>query len=94
MNKIDQLFNRRKFIGLAGMGAAALAVSPRFAFAEETTNIDRKIRIGIIGGGFGTGSFRMTMVAESPVPINVGGDYLDGRIYFVSGSHLCSYQIK
>ncbi|HEY8657946.1 MAG TPA: hypothetical protein VIL78_02855 [Hanamia sp.] len=40
------------------------------------------------------GSFRMTMVAESPVPINVGGDYLDGRIYFVSGSHLCSYKLK
>ena len=40
------------------------------------------------------GSFRMTMVAESPVPINVGGDYLDGRIYFVSGSHLYSYKLK
>jgi len=40
------------------------------------------------------GSFKMTMVAESPVPINVGGDYLDGRIYFVSGSHLYSYKLK
>ena len=38
-------------------------------------------------------SFRMTMIAESPVPINAGGDYLDGRIYFVSGSHLCSYKL-
>jgi hypothetical protein len=40
------------------------------------------------------GSFKMTMKAKSPVPINTGGDYLDGRIYFVSGSHLCSYKIK
>ncbi len=36
-------------------------------------------------------SFRTTMIAESPVPIHAGGDYLDGRIYFVSGSHLFSY---
>lgn len=54
MNKIDQSFNRRKFISMAGMGAATLAVSPRFAFAEESSS-DRKIRIGIVGGGFGRG---------------------------------------
>ncbi len=39
------------------------------------------------------GTFKMTMKAQSPVPINTGGDYLDGRIYFVSGSHLCSYKL-
>lgn len=39
------------------------------------------------------GSFKLSMIAESPVPIDTGGDYLDGRIYFVSGSHLCSYAI-
>ena len=39
------------------------------------------------------GSFKMKMIAQSPVPINTGGDYLDGRIYFVSGSHLCSYKL-
>jgi len=39
------------------------------------------------------GSFRMTMIAKSPVPINTGGDYLDGNIYFVSGSHLYSYKL-
>jgi len=38
------------------------------------------------------GSFKLYMIAESPVPIETGGDYLDGRIYFVSGSHLCSYK--
>jgi predicted dehydrogenase len=51
--KIDGAFNRRKFINMAGLGAAAFAVSPRFAFAKEL-NTDRKIRMGIIGGGFGT----------------------------------------
>jgi hypothetical protein len=34
------------------------------------------------------------MLAQSPVPIDAGGDYLDGRIYFASGSHLYSYEIK
>ena len=33
------------------------------------------------------------MLAESPVPIGAGGDFLDGRIYFASGSHLYSYQV-
>ncbi len=35
----------------------------------------------------------VTMLAESPVPIGPGGDILDGRIYFGSGSHLYSYHI-
>jgi hypothetical protein len=39
-------------------------------------------------------SYALTMLAESPVPIDAGGDYLDGRIYFASGSHLYSYEIK
>ena len=39
-------------------------------------------------------SYSLTMVAQSPVPIDAGGDYLDGRIYFASGSHLYSYEIK
>ena len=35
----------------------------------------------------------ITMLAESPVRINGGGDYLDGRIYFLHGSHVYSYQL-
>jgi hypothetical protein len=38
-------------------------------------------------------TFGISMVAESPVPIGAGGDYLDGRIYFSSGSHVYSYQV-
>jgi len=38
-------------------------------------------------------TFRLTMVAESPVPIGPGGDYLDGRIYFGSGSHVYSWEV-
>jgi hypothetical protein len=36
-------------------------------------------------------TFSITMLAKSPVPIGAGGDLLNGRIYFASGSHLYSY---
>ena len=38
-------------------------------------------------------TFKITMLAKSPVPVSGGGDYLDGRIYFVSGSHVYSYTL-
>jgi hypothetical protein len=37
-------------------------------------------------------TFKITMLAPSPVRIGPGGDWLDGRIYFGSGSHLYSYK--
>ncbi len=52
-NLSDSSADRRKFIKSLGIGAAAVAISPRFAFAGSQQS-DRKIRIGIIGGGFGT----------------------------------------
>ncbi len=39
------------------------------------------------------GTFRITMLAKSPVPIGPGGDILDGRIYFASGAHVYSYGV-
>lgn len=50
----DHQTSRRNFIGKVGIGAAALAVAPACTFAGELTST-RKIRIGIVGGGFGTG---------------------------------------
>jgi streptogramin lyase len=38
-------------------------------------------------------TFTLTKVAEPPVTIDAGGDYLDGRIYFRHSSHLCSYDL-
>ncbi|MBN1492143.1 MAG: hypothetical protein JXA69_19685 [Phycisphaerae bacterium] len=38
-------------------------------------------------------TFKITLLAESPVPIGPGGDYYEGRIYFASGSHLYSYAV-
>lgn len=52
LNSAKNSLDRRKFIGLAGIGATALTLSSRFAFAGEQVS-SRKIRIGIVGGGFG-----------------------------------------
>jgi hypothetical protein len=38
-------------------------------------------------------SFKLSLVAKSPVSVDVGGDWLNGRIYFASGSHLFSCAI-
>ena len=35
----------------------------------------------------------ITLLAESPVLIGPGGTYLDGRLYFGSGSHVYSYTV-
>ena len=36
-------------------------------------------------------TLRVVMLGESPVTITAGGDLLNGRIYFASGSRVCSY---
>ena len=38
-------------------------------------------------------SFRLTKVAETPADIFSGGDILGDRVYFSSGSHLCSCRV-
>jgi hypothetical protein len=32
-------------------------------------------------------------LATSPLHIDAGGDYLDGKIYFACGSHICSFTV-
>jgi hypothetical protein len=38
-------------------------------------------------------TFALTPLTTSPVPIQTGGAYLGGRVYFVSGSHLYSFEL-
>jgi hypothetical protein len=38
-------------------------------------------------------TFAITMLAPSPVPIHAGGDYLEGRSYVASGSHMYSWAV-
>ncbi len=39
------------------------------------------------------GTWRVVLLASSPVPIDAGGDILDGRIWFVCGSKLYSWAL-
>jgi hypothetical protein len=39
-------------------------------------------------------TYKLELLAESPVPVKAGGDILDGRIYFSGGSHLYSFKIR
>jgi predicted dehydrogenase len=52
----SNLLDRRKFIGTAGIAAAAFAATPYLGFAGIPTS-DRKIRVAIVGGGFGAGFY-------------------------------------
>ncbi|HCL29310.1 MAG TPA: hypothetical protein DIC52_12850 [Candidatus Latescibacteria bacterium] len=62
--------------------------------AEETFVLLQRGIARIYDDGAGAEPrFRLDLVAESPVPVGPGGDLLDGRIYFGSGSHLYSWEV-
>ena len=44
--------SRRKFIGNASLGMTTIALAPQYLFAKNQ-DLGSKVRIGIIGGGFG-----------------------------------------
>ena len=44
--------SRRKFIGNASLGMTTIALAPQYLFAKNQ-DLGNKVRIGIIGGGFG-----------------------------------------
>lgn len=79
------------FQSATAFGRTAAEQSPRIFISGPKKEIYLLFVKGI--AKIEPGSFRITMVAESPVPITTGGDCLDGRIYFISGSHLCSYKL-
>lgn len=53
---INKKYSRRNFIGTTAATGAALALSPRFAFAGVPTS-PRKIHVGVVGGRFGLGFY-------------------------------------
>jgi hypothetical protein len=75
----------------ANFGLTTYEQSPRVFIHGKGGSIYMLFAKGIVQ--VDPGSFKMTMIAQSPSPINAGGDYLDGRIYFISGSHLLSYKL-
>lgn len=50
------MLSRRNFLISTGAASAALAISPRFAFAGPPKS-SRKVRVGVVGGRFGLGFY-------------------------------------
>ncbi|MCB9784424.1 MAG: hypothetical protein H6751_15785 [Candidatus Omnitrophica bacterium] len=64
---------------------------PRVFVASPEGDLYMLFRKGV--GQVDLKDYGIKMLADSPVTIGPGGDYLDGKIYFGSGSHLYSYQV-
>lgn len=75
----------------AEFGPVAYSQGPRNLFAGPDGAIYVLLQKGI--ARFDPASSKLSPPARSPVPIQAGGELLDGRIYFSSGSHLYSYKI-
>lgn len=73
-------------------GLTAAEQSPRVFVRDENNKIYILFRKGI--GTVEPGTYKINLIAESPVPIDAGGDYLKGKIYFVGGSHIYSYKLE
>ncbi|MHB8897574.1 MAG: hypothetical protein ACYC6Y_02380 [Thermoguttaceae bacterium] len=71
------------------LGRTASQQGPRAFVAGPNGSMYLLFAQGI--GRIDPATFEVTLVAKSPVPIGLGGDLLDGRIYFGNGSHLYSY---
>lgn len=75
----------------SSFGRTTWAQSPRIFITGSNKDIYLLFVKGIVKVEPGT--YKLSMIAESPLPINAGGDYLNGRIYYISGSHLISYKL-
>jgi len=73
-------------------GITAAEQSPRVFVKGENNEVYILLRKGI--AQIQPDSYKITVLAESPIPIDAGGDYLNGRIYFIGGSHVYSYQLN
>lgn len=73
------------------IGPTAYHQGPRLFVADNATGqMYLLFQRGIARVGAAP-DFRLELVSESPIAIHCGGDMLDGRIYFGSGSHLYSF---
>lgn len=48
-------FSRREFLAMSGTAIAGAVLAPNVVLAQGTTKSAKKIRIGVVGGGFGNG---------------------------------------
>ncbi len=75
----------------AEFGPVALTQGPRNLLVGPDGSVYVLFKKGIVR--FDPVRSTLSLLAESPVPIDAGGELMNGRIYFASGSHLYSYKI-
>jgi len=75
----------------AEFGRTSSGQGPRVFLRDPTGTTYILFRSGI--ARVAPENYQLTLLAKSPVSIDVGGDWLDGRLYFASGSHLYSYAL-
>ena len=76
---------------LAQYGRTAGGQAPRMLLLGPDKQFYALFSTGVVR--IAPGTFRHERVLTSPVPVGVGMAIRDGRIYFSSGSHLCSCRI-
>jgi hypothetical protein len=74
-----------------GLGRTASQQQPRIFVMAPDNTLYVLLAKGVARVNYETHA--LTLLAESPVTIGPGGTYLDGRIYFGSGSHVYSYTV-
>jgi hypothetical protein len=77
----------------AGFGRTNGQQGPRIFIEGPDDRIFMLFRAGIAEIDTRKHEHEIEMLAESPISIGPGGDYLDGRIYFGHGSHVYSWPI-
>jgi sugar lactone lactonase YvrE len=76
----------------ADFGLTAYQQGPRVFIPGPTGEIYILLTTGV--ARIEPGSYKLTLLAKSPIAIESGGAYLDGRVYFINGSHLYSYELR
>jgi len=75
----------------AELGPMAFQQGPRTFVCGPKNEVYTLFARGI--GRIEPRTFRITLLARSPVPIQAGGDILNGFIYFISGPRVYSYRV-
>lgn len=86
--KKKEVIYQYKFLQV--FGVSTFNQSPRVFVHGSDNKIYILFRKGI--AVIDNSTYKIKLLADSPVPITAGGDYLDGRIYFVGGSHVFSFK--
>jgi hypothetical protein len=77
---------------VAEFGPSAAEQGPRVFVTAPNGTVYALFKKGVVHINLET--FELKLVAETPVGIEAGGDFLEGRVYFANGSHVYSVRVE